>query len=308
MIKPLRSVLIIVAVGLALLGLTVYTVYESDRAIIARLGELKKDADGQVKIYGPGLHCKIPMIDVVHIFDMRLSMTEVPSERIVTKEKEVLLVDLFVQWRISDFALFYNTTYGMSDGLGGRDRAEQLLRQNVKGVLHSEFGQRTLQNVVSGDRKELMEKLRKRANDNVTPYGMEIVDVRVNRVEYPPEVNDKVFARMSSERKRVAVAYRASGESKAAIIRADADRMARVMIAEAQKESERLRGEGDAKAAQVYADSYNQSPDFYRFYRSLEAYKNVFRNRNDIFVLKPDGDFFKYFRNAGNVGSAGSSE
>jgi membrane protease subunit HflC len=303
MIKSLRSVLIALAIGFAFLGLTVYTVYETDRGIIARLGELKKDADGQVRVYGPGVHIKIPLIDVVHIFDMRLNMTEVPSERIVTKEKEVLLVDLFVQWRISDFALFYNTTYGMSDGLGGRDRAEQLLRQNVKGVLHSEFGQRTLQNVVSGDRKELMEKLRKRANDNVTPYGMQIVDVRVNRVEYPPEVNDKVFARMSSERKRVAVAYRASGESKAAIIRADADRMARVMIAEAQKESERLRGEGDARAAQIYADSFNKSPEFYRFYRSLEAYKNVFRDKSDVFVLKPDGDFFKYFRSGGNVGT-----
>ena len=130
-------------------------------------------------------------------------------------------------------------------------------------------------------------------------YGMQIVDLRVNRVEYPPEVNDKVFARMSSERKRVAVAYRASGESKVAIIRADADRMARVLRAEAQKEAERLRGEGEAKAAQIYADSYNQSPEFYKFYKSMEAYKQVFQNKGDVMVLKPNSDFFKYFQSNG---------
>lgn len=297
--KSFTSTLVAFVIVLALFGLSIFTVYETDRAIIARLGELQKTSEGAVKILAPGIHWKIPLVDVAYIFDARLNMTEVPSERIVTKEKEVLLVDLFVQWRINDYALFYNTTYGSADGVGVRsDRAEQLLRQNVKGVLHSEFGQRTLQNVVSGERNELLEKLRKRANENVLSYGMEVIDVRINRVEYPPEVNDKVFARMSSERKRVAVAYRASGESKAAIIRADADRMARIMIAEAQKEAERLRGEGDAKAAQIYADSFNQSPEFYKFYRSLEAYKNVFQDKRDVLVLKPDSDFFKYFQNS----------
>ncbi len=299
MIKSFTSLITTIVIVLVIFGLSVFTVYETDRAIVARLGELKKNSDGKVKVYNPGLHWKLPLIDVVHIFDARLNMTEVPSERIVTKEKEVLMVDLFVQWRINDYALYYNTTHGVAEGVSGRDRADQLLSQDVKGVLHSEFGQRTLQNVVSGERKELMETLRFRANEDITGYGMEIVDVRVNRVEYPPEVNAKVFARMSSERNRVAVAYRASGESKAAIIRADADRMARVMLAEAQKDAERLRGEGDSKAAQIYADSYNQSPEFYRFYRSLEAYKNTFKDKNDILVLKPDGDFFKYFQSIG---------
>jgi membrane protease subunit HflC len=297
--KSLSSVLVAGAIILALFGLSAFTVYESDRAIIARLGELRRASNGAVKVFGPGLHWKVPLVDVVYVFDARLNMAEVPSERIVTKEKEVLLVDHFVQWKINNYALFYNATYGGSDGANGRgNRAEQLLRQNVKGVLHSEFGQRTLQNVVSGERNELLEKLRKRANENVLGYGMEVIDVRINRVEYPPEANDKVFARMSSERKKVAVAYRASGESKAAIIRADADRMARVIIAGAQKEAERLRGEGDARAAQIYADSFNQAPEFYKFYRSLEAYRNVFQDKRDVLVLKPDGDFFKYFQNS----------
>lgn len=297
--NQLTSVLVAVAITLGLFSSTIFTVYESDRAIIAQLGELKRGKDGKVKVYQPGLHWKMPLIDVLHVFDARLKMTEIPSERIVTKEKEFLLVDLFVQWRISNYALFYNTNYGVSEGMDGRDRAEQLLRQNVKGVLHSEFGQRTLQNVVSGERQELIDKIKKQANNNVTDYGMEIIDVRINRVEYPPEVNDKVFARMSSERKRVATAYRANGESRAAIIRADADRRARIIIAEAQKESEKIRGEGDKKAADIYADSINQSPEFYKFYRSLEAYGRVFDDKSDMIVVKPDSEFFKYFRSNG---------
>ena len=291
---------VVVLFLLAFIGLSLFTVVETNRAIVARLGELKTDNEGKIIVYGPGLHIKLPIVDSLHVFDARLNMTEVPSERIVTKEKEVLLVDLFVQWRINDYALFYNTTHGVAEGLNGGDRAQQLLRQNVKGVLHAEFGQRTLQNVVSGERNELLEQLRTRAADNVKGYGMEIVDVRINRVEYPPEVNEKVFARMSSERKRVAVGYRASGESKAAIIRADADRTARVIIAESQKEAERLRGEGDATAAEIYANAFGQSPEFYRFYRSLEAYKKVFNDKRDVWVIKPDSEFFKYFKSSGN--------
>lgn len=290
------------------LSSSLFTVYETDRAIISRLGELQRDSKtGLVRVLGPGIHFKLPLIDRLHSFDSRLNMSEIPQERIVTKEKEVLMVDLFVQWRILDYPLFYNTTQGRGEVFGGRDRAEQLLRQNVKGVLHAEFGQRTLQNVISDDRSDLMTKLVQRTNENVKPYGMKIVDVRINRVEYPPEVNDKVFARMSSERKQVAVRFRANGESKAAMIRSEADRTARVMIAEADKESERIKGEGDAKAVQIYADSYNQAPEFFEFYRSLEAYKKTFQDKRDILVLKPEGEFFKYFRkgflNAGNTGS-----
>lgn len=301
--KIQRLIGIIILVFVLGIGSSLFTVYESSRVIVARLGELQKNHQGQVIVYEPGLHWKLPLMDAVHVFDTRLNMTEVPSERIVTKEKEVLLVDVFVQWRIKDYALYYNATQGqgLGDGLSGLDRAQQLLRQNVKGILHAEFGQRTLQEVVSGQRKELIERLARRNNDNVIPYGMEVVDLRINRVEYPPEVNEKVFARMSSERKRVAVAYRASGESKAAIIRAEADREAKVMVAEAQKEAEQLRGEGDAKAAEIYAQSFNQAPDFYKFYRSLEAYRKVFDQTQDVLVLKPDSEFFRYFRGALSV-------
>lgn len=294
--RSLRSLVIFLSVVAITIGSCLFTVYESDRVILSRLGELKTDASGKVIVYNPGLHWKVPLINKKHVFDARLQMAEVPSERIVTKEKEVLFVDLFVQWRISDFALYYNTTHGIGGGFGDRDRAEQLLRQNVKGMLHAEFGKRNLKNLVSGDRNQLMDELRERTNENISAYGMKVIDVRINRVEYPSEVNDKVFARMSSERKRMAVFYRATGESDAAIIRADADRQAKIIVAEAERESEKIRGEGDAESAKIYAQAYSKSPEFYRFYRSLEVYGNVFDEKNDVLVLKPDSDFFKYFR------------
>ncbi len=293
-----NSILIIVAIVSMVLGSSFFTVYESDRVILSRLGELKRDPAGNVIVFKPGLHWKVPGIDTKHVFDARLNMAEIPSERIVTKEKENLLVDLFVQWRIHDFALYYNTTHGLREGLGVKERAEQLLRQNVKAMLHAEFGQRTLKNLVSGDRNSLMDKLREHTNENIAAYGMKVIDVRINRVEYPSEVNDKVFERMSSERKRIAVYHRATGESEAAMIRADADRKAKIIVAEAQKDAEQIRGEGDGKAAGIYAESYNKSPEFYQFYRSLEAYQNVFNEKQDVLVLKPDSEFFKYFRDA----------
>lgn len=297
--KQWSTPILLAVVGvLALVGTTVFTVYESERAIVARLGELRSNKQGQVILLGPGLHFKLPVVDNLYRFDARLNMTEIPSERIMTKDKELLMVDLFIQWRIHDFPLFYNSTHGSNEGMANRDRAEQLLRQNVKGVLHAEFGQRTLQNVVSGERKQLMSKLVERTGENVKGYGMEIVDIRINRVDYPPEVNDKVFARMSSERKQAAVAFRANGESKAAMIRAEADRDAQVMIAQAKKEAEQLRGEGDATAAQIYADSFSRAPEFYEFYRSLEAYQKALRDKKDILVLKSDNPFFKFFRGA----------
>lgn len=295
------SLLIILFIVIGVLGSSVYTVYETDRGIVSRLGELQKNSKtNAIKVVGPGLHLKLPLVDRVNILDARLNLTEIPSERIVTKEKEVLMIDVFAIWKIQDFAQFYNTTQGRGEGFGGKDRAEQLLRQIIKGALHAEFGQRSLQEVISGDRRSFMEKLVQRVDGDVRNYGMNVLDIRVNRFEYPPEVNDKVFARMSSERKQVAVRFRAMGESKAAMMRAEADRTARIMIAEAEKEAQQIKGEGDAKAVQIYAESYNQAPDFFEYYRSLDAYKKTFKDKQDILILKPEGEFFKYFRKGFN--------
>lgn len=288
------SFILVFVLALFLVGSGLYTVYETDRALLVRLGKLVTDENDQIKVLEPGLHLKIPLLDSVLFFDTRLNMSEIPSARIVTNEKKDLIVDLYVEWRIKDYARFYTSTYGIGDT---RDRAEDLLHQKVIDVLRAEFGQRTIRNVVSGERKELMEKLRKDTGEYVATLGMELIDVRIRRIDLPPEVSDAVFDRMRSERKRVATELRANGESKAEVIRAEAERQRRVLLAEAENEAQRLRGEGDALAVQIYAKSYNQSPEFYEFYRTLEAYQQTFNDKQDVLVLTPNGSFFKYFRN-----------
>lgn len=286
---PLLVALVIV---LALLGSIVFTVYETDRAIIVRLGEFVSDKD-KVKVLEPGLHIKVPFIDRVLFFDSRLQISDIPSERIVTKEKKDLIVDLFIQWRIRDYPLFYNKTRMVS--------ADVFLRQNVVDTLRAEFGQRTINTIVSGDRKELLGKLKSSTESSVAGAGMELVDIRIKRIDYPPEVNDAVYDRMRSDRKQFATEIRARGASEADIIRADADNKMKVMVAEAEKDSEKIRGLGDAEASGIYAAAYNKSPEFYEFYRSLDAYKKSFQSNQDILVLKPQGEFFKYFNKSGNV-------
>lgn len=290
--KLSTSFLIGIALVLVLISSSFYTVYETDKVLIVRLGKVITDAQGKDKVVGPGLHIKIPFIDSVLFFDTRLNMSDIASARIVTREKKDLIVDLFVEWRIHDFGQFYRSTYGAGDS---RDRAQELLHQKVVDVLRSEFGQRTIKDLVSGERKDLMETLRKLTGDNVSGLGIELVDVRIRQMNLPPEVSDAVFDRMRSERKRVATELRANGESQAEVIRAEAEKQRRVLLAEAEKEAEILRGEGDALAIQLYADSYNRAPEFAEFYQSLEAYRASFKDKKDILLLKPEGDFFKYF-------------
>ncbi len=293
--KLSTSVLVGILLVLFLFGSSVFTVYETDRALIVRLGRLVTEDGDKAKVLEPGIHVKIPLLDTALFFDTRLNMTDISSARIVTSEKKDLIVDLYVEWRINDFAKFYTSTFGMGDS---RDRAEELLRQKVVDVLRAEFGQRTIRNVVSGERKELMERLKTNTGENVIAgLGMELVDVRIRRIDLPPEVSDAVFDRMRSERKRVATELRANGESKAEVIRAEAEKQRRVLLAEAEKEAQRLRGEGDALAMRTYSASYSQSPEFYEFYKSLEAYKQSFNDKQDVLVLNPNTSFFKYFRN-----------
>ncbi len=277
---------------LVLIASSVYSVYETDRVLLVRLGKIVTDAEGKDKVIGPGLHMKFPFLDTALFFDTRLNMSDIASARIVTKEKKDLIVDLFVEWRINDYGQFYRSTNGAEDS---KERAQELLHQKVVDILRSEFGQRTIKELISGERKDLMEKLRKSTDDNVSGLGMELVDVRMRRMDLPPEVSDAVFDRMRSERKRVATELRANGEAKAEIIRAEADKERRVLLAEAEKEAQILRGEGDALATQLYANSYNQAPEFYEYYESLKAYKKVFKDKNDILILKPDSKFFQYF-------------
>lgn len=287
-------ILLGIALVFLLISSSVYTVYQTDKVLIVRLGKVVTDASGKDKIMLPGLHVKLPFVDTALFFDTRLNLSDIDSARIVTREKKDLIVDLFVEWRISDYGQFYRSTNGAGDS---RARAQELLHQKVIDILRSEFGQRTIKDLVSGERIELMEKLRRATGDNVAGLGMELVDVRIRRMDLPQEVSDAVFDRMRSERKRVATELRANGESKAEIIRAEAERKRRVLLAEAEKEAEILRGEGDALATQLYSDSYNQAPEFYKFYKSLDVYVNSFKSEKDILLLKSDSEFFKYFRN-----------
>jgi modulator of FtsH protease HflC len=239
----------------------------------------------------PGLHWRVPGIDEIKRFDARIHTMETTSERFITIEKKDVIVDAYVKWRIADVAQYFRATGG------NQDRADQLLKERINTSLRDEFGRRTIQDVVSGERSEIMTKLTKEASEQAGDLGITIVDVRVKQIDLPPEVSESVYDRMRAERERVARDLRAQGGEQSERIRADADRQRTVILAEAYKEAEQLRGEGDARAADIYATAFGQNPEFYDFYRSLAAYRNVFQRGNDTLVLKPDSEFFRYFGN-----------
>ena len=278
------------------LFLSLYTVYETDKVIVLRLGKLLHGSNNKPLIIGPGLHIKWPFIDDIRSFDTRLNMLDIKSSRIVTNEKKDVLVDFYVEWRIDDLELFYTRTEG------NKAKAETLLSQKGIDGLRAEFGRSSIQEVVSGVRVELMDKLRKSTDEHAANLGITVIDVRIKRIDLPDEVSGAVYDRMSSERARVASELKAKGEANAIVIRANADKTKRILLAEANQEAKHIRGNGDAEASRIYAKAYQQSPQFYELYRSLEAYKKVFDNKSDILVLKPDSEFFKYF----NSGSGAS--
>lgn len=276
---------VVIVLALAMIGIraSTFIVTETQKAIQLRFGEIKR-AD-----YTPGLYFKIPFIESVVRFDSRILTLDTPAEQALTSEKKNVIVDSFVKWRIEDVENFYRETGG------DETRALRLLTQIVrKGVLDS-FGKRTVSDVISGERKALMEEVRNDANAASIELGIEIIDVRVKKVEFPNEVNDSIYRRMEKERATVAKAFRSEGQELAKGIRADAERQREEILAEAYAESQEIRGEGDAVATRVYANSYSQDPEFYSFYRSLNAYRSTFKGRNDVIILNPDSEFFKYF-------------
>jgi membrane protease subunit HflC len=272
-------------VALLLLSLSAFTVDQREFALVFRLGEIisvKKE---------PGLYFKVPMVDNVRYYDKRiLTLNWVEPDRFLTSEKKNVLVDSFVKWRIIDPAKYYVSVKG--DEL----QAERRLSQVVNDGLRAEFGKRIVHDVVSGERGQIMDILRQRADRDARQMGIQVLDVRLKRVDLPQEVSESVYQRMEAERKRVANELRSQGSAAAEKIRADADRQREIIIAEAYREAQRLKGQGDAKAAEIYADAYGKSPEFYSFYRSLEAYRNSLKDKSDIMVLDPNSDFFKYLR------------
>lgn len=261
-----------------------FTVNQWEVAIKLRLGEIV-DTD-----YDPGLHWLMPVINNVKTFDGRIQTMDSRPERFLTLEKKDVIVDYFAKWRISNVAQFFRSTGG------DEGKTARLLQERINTSLRDEFGKRTVQEVISGERAEIMALLTKDSDAKAAELGVEILDVRVKQIDLPPEVSESVYQRMRAERERVARDLRALGSEAAEKIRANADRERVVLVADAYREAEQLRGEGDGKASEIYANAYNQDSEFYAFYRSLNAYKSSFSGSNDIMVLEPDSDFFRYLK------------
>ena len=276
-------------VVLMVMALSLFTVDQREYALVFRLGEIvavKKE---------PGLYFKVPLIDDLKFFEKRIVTLdwEQPAE-IVTSENKTMTVDSFVKWRIIDPAKYY-----VSVKEGGEAAAEDRLSQVVNAGLRDEFGKRTVRDVIAGERGAIMQNMKVRADKEARQIGIEVVDVRLKRVDYSEEISKSVFDRMIAERKRIANQLRSEGSAASEKIRADADKQREVIIAEAFRDAQKNKGEGDAKAAEIYSSAYGKNPEFYAFYRSQEAYKNSFKSKSDVLVLDPSSEFFKYMRGAG---------
>lgn len=276
---------------LILLSLSMYVVDQRKTAIVFQLGEVVA-----VKTK-PGLYFKIPLMQNVRFFDARIQTLDMPeAERFITAEKKNMMVDAFIKWRIADVKQYY-----ISVG-GDETRAQTRLMQTVNAVMREEFGKHTIHEVIAEDREQIMQTLREKTNADASKIGVEVLDVRLKRVDFPQEISDSVYRRMEAERKSAANELRATGNAESEQIRADADRQRQVILADAYRDAQRIKGEGDAKAAAIYAGAFGRNPEFFEFYRSLEAYKQSFKSKNDMMVIDPSSAFFKYLKGAGKQG------
>lgn len=280
------NIIIVVLLGLLMVAsMTMYTVDQRQNAMVFQLGEVIAVDKA------PGLYFKLPILQNVRYFDTRiLTLDPADPDRFITSEKKNVLVDYFAKWRIIDVKQYY-----VSVG-GDETRAQTRLQQTINDSLRAEFGKRTVHEVVSGERDEIMASLRLKADQDARKIGVQVMDVRIKHVDLPQEVSDSVYRRMEAERKRVANELRSTGSAEAEQIRADADRQREIIIAEAYRDAQRIKGEGDAKASAIYAAAYSQNPEFYAFYRSMDAYRQSFKNKGDVLVLEPNSAFFKYMK------------
>lgn len=280
----MKSVITIFIAAVLFIGSNaLFTVQQGQTALVFRFGEIVED---NLK---PGLHFKTPFVNNVRLFDARLQTLDAEPERYLTSEKKNLLVDSFVEWRISDAKKFYTA-------MNGDIRLANLrLAQIIKDGLRAEFGSRTVQEVISQDRRVIVKEIQANTGESVSNFGIDIVDVKIKRVDLPQDVSDSVYQRMEAERNRVAKDLRSQGSEAAERIRADADRQRTIILADAYRDAETVRGEGDATAADIYAKAYSKDPDFYAFYQSLNAYQQSFNSKTDMMVVDPKSDFFKFF-------------
>ena len=286
--RTAAAILVTAVVALLVLSMSVYTVDQRKAAIKFQLGEVVSMQTD------PGLYFMVPLLQNVRLYDTRIQTYDSKdAERFLTSENKNVLVDSFVKWRVIDVRQYYVSVRGDSVA------AEARISQTVNDALRAEFAKRTVHDVVSGERDKIMETVADKVDKDVKGIGVEVVDVRLKRVDLVPEISSDVFRRMESERKRVANELRSTGTAEGEKIKAEADRAKQVIVAEAYRDAQRIKGEGDAQAARIYAEAFGKNPEFYSFYRSLEAYRASLRNKSDVMVLEPSSDFFKYLKSPG---------
>lgn len=281
------NLLAILVVAVVVLSLSIYTVDQRQAAMVFQLGEI-------VRINkAPGLYFKLPLVQNVRFFETRiLTLDAAEPERFITSEKKNVLVDYYIKWRVYDVEKYYLSFSG------DEVRAENRLAQTINDGMRAEFGKRTLHDVVSGERDDIMSLLRAKADQDAHRFGVGVMDVRIKGINLPAEVSDSVFRRMDAERKRVANELRSTGSAEAEKIRADADRQREVIIAEAYRDAQQTKGEGDAKASAIYGAAYGKNPEFYAFYRSMDSYRQSFSSKSDVMVLQPNSEFFRYMKSS----------
>ena len=279
-------VVALVAVAAALVFSSAYYVDEREKAIVFKFGEIiESDVE-------PGLHWKVPFINNVRYFDARVQTMDADPESYLTVEKKNLIVDSFVKWRVQDVHQYYTRLQG------SKANARSRLSQQVNDSLRQQFGRRSVEAVISGDRAEIMENVRDEMNEAAANLGIDVIDVRLKRVDLDPAISEQVYQRMTAERQRVAKELRAQGEEAAEKIRADADRQRQILLANAERDAEIIRGEGDAAATAAYAESFGRDQEFYNLYRSLNAYRDSFNSKQDLMIVDPSSEFFRYFKQA----------
>lgn len=287
MSNKLLNVMIAIAIAVFIASNTLFIINETERGVMLKFGKVVEND------LRPGLHVKIPMVHEVRKFDARVQTLDARPERFLTVEKKGMIVDSYAKWRIKDVGTYYTSTNGEES------RAERLLAQRINEGLRNQFAHRSLHEVVSGERDQLMVDLSTALNNfSNEELGIEVVDVRVKRIDLPEQVSESVYNRMTSEREREAREHRSKGKEQAEVIRADADRKRTIMEAEAYRDSELIRGEGDAKAAAIYASAYNRDPEFYTFVRSLRGYTETFKGKSDVLLVDPKSDFFRYLNDS----------
>jgi len=283
----MKKLLILPAILLFVFLTSAFVVYEGQNGIVMQFSKVKRDSEGKPLVFAPGLHFKVPFIDSVRIMDTRIQTLDDQPDRFVTSEKKDLIIDSYVKWQIDDLAVYYLATGG------NKLQAEALLKRKINNGLRNEIGSHTITDIVSGKRGEVMETALKRMARS-SELGIKVIDVRIKRINLPDGVSNSIYKRMRAERLAVAKEHRSQGQEKSEVIRANIDRKVSIMIAQANKEAAEIRGRGDATSSKIYSDAYAKDPEFYAFLRSMQAYQKSFADKQDVMVLSPDSDFFKY--------------